>query len=80
MLGLSVGVHFPYSVTSRNQVYKQQYQQIQHDTDMEYKEGFFLKTLRSEVMASFVYHDSVWHHSNAFVLAFSMTKYSKSCS
>ena len=48
-------VCFPYSGTSRNQVYKQQYQQLQRDTGMKYKKGFFFKTLRSEVMASFTH-------------------------
>ena len=46
-------VCFPYSGTSRNQAYKQQYQRLQHDTGMKYKKEFFLKTLLSEVMASF---------------------------
>ena len=45
-------VCFPYSgtCTSRNQAYKQQYQQLQRDTGMKYKKGFFLKTLCSEVV------------------------------
>ena len=68
---------FPYSGTSHNQAYKQQYQRLQRDTGMEYKMGFFLKTLRSEVMASFAYHDSPRRHSSALELAFSMTEYSK---
>ena len=46
---------FPYSGTSRNQAYKQQYQRLQRDTGMKYKKGFFFKTLRSEVMASFTH-------------------------
>ena len=46
---------FPYSGTSRNQAYKQQYQRLQRDMDMKYKKGFFFKTLRSEVMASFTH-------------------------
>ena len=50
---VSVCVCFPYSGTSRNQAYKQQYQRLQRDTGMKYKKGFFFKTLRSEVMASF---------------------------
>ena len=41
--------------TSRNQAYKQQYQRLQRDTGMKYKKGFFFKTLRSEVMASFTH-------------------------
>ena len=45
-------VCFPYSGTSRNQAYKQQYQRLQHDMGMKFKKGFFFKTLRSEVMAS----------------------------
>ena len=53
VLGLSVCVCFPYSGTSRNQAYKQQYQRLQSDMGMKYITGFFLKTLRSEVMASF---------------------------
>ena len=48
-------VCFPYSGTSRNRAYKQQYQQLQRDTGMKYKKGFFFKTLRSEVMASFTH-------------------------
>ena len=50
-----VSVCFPYSGTSRNQAYKQQYQRLQRDTGMKYKMGFFFKTLRSEVMASFTH-------------------------
>ena len=50
-----VCVFFPYSGTSRNQAYKQQYQRLQRDTGMKYKKGFFFKTLRSEVMASFTH-------------------------
>ena len=46
---------FPYSGTSRNQAYKQQYQRLQRDTGMKFKKGFFFKTLRSEVMASFTH-------------------------
>ena len=34
---------FPYSSTSRNQAYKQQYKRLQRDTGMKYKNGFFLK-------------------------------------
>ena len=45
----------PYSGTSRIQAYKQQYQRLQRDTGMKYKKGFFFKTLRSEVMASFTH-------------------------
>ena len=52
-LSVCVCVCFPYSGTSRNQAYKQQYQRLQRDTGMKYKKGFFFKTLRSEVMASF---------------------------
>ena len=52
-----VCVCFPYSGTSRNQAYKQQYQRLQRDTGMKYKKGFFFKTLRSEVMASFTHLD-----------------------
>ena len=47
-----VCVCFPYSGTSRNQAYKQQYQRVQRDTDMKYKKGFFFKALRSEVMST----------------------------
>ena len=50
-----VCVCFPYSGTSRNQAYKQQYQRLQRDTGMKYKKGFFFKMLRSEVMASFTH-------------------------
>ena len=32
-----------------------QYQRLQPDTGMKYKKGFFFKTLRSEVMASFTH-------------------------
>ena len=39
--------------------------------------GFFLKTLRSEVMALFAYRDSPRQHSSALELAFSTTEYSK---
>ena len=79
VLGLSVClcVCFSYSGTSRNQAYKQQYQRLKRDTGMKYKNGFFLKTLRSEVMASFAYRDSPRLHSSALELAFSTTKYSK---
>ena len=73
----SVCVCFPYSGTSRNQAYKQQYQRLQRDTGMKCKKGFFLKTLRSEVMASFAYRDSPLRHSSALELAFSTTEYSK---
>ena len=52
---LCVCVCFPYSGTSRNQAYKQQYQRLQRDTGMKYKKGFFFKTLRSKVMASFTH-------------------------
>ena len=48
-------VCFPYSGTSRNQAYKQQYQRLQRDTGMKFKKGFFFKTLRSEVMVSFTH-------------------------
>ena len=58
-----VCVCFPYSGTSRNQAYKQHYQRLLRDTDMKYKKGFFLKTLRSEVMASFAYRDSPRRHA-----------------
>ena len=52
---VSVCVCVPYSGTSRNQAYKQQYQRLQRDTGMKYKKGFFFKTLCSEVMASFTH-------------------------
>ena len=52
---LCVCVCFPYSGTSHNQAYKQQYQRLQRDTGMKYKKGFFFKTLRSKVMASFTH-------------------------
>ena len=39
----------------RKQACKQQYQRLQRDTGMKYKKGFFFKTLRSEVMASFTH-------------------------
>ena len=68
---------FPYSGTSCNQAYKQQYQRLQRDTGMKYKEGFFLKTLRSEVTVSFAYRDSPRRHSSALELAFSTTEYYK---
>ena len=54
-LSVCLSVCFPYSGTSRNQAYKQQYQRLQRDTGMKYKNGFFFKTLRSEVMASFTH-------------------------
>ena len=54
-LSVCVCVCFPYSGTSRNQAYKQQYQRLQRDTGMKYKKGFFFKTLCSEVMASFTH-------------------------
>ena len=54
-LCVCLSVCFPYSGTSRNQAYKQQYQRLQLDTGMKYKKGFFFKTLRSEVMASFTH-------------------------
>ena len=52
VLSVCLCVCFPYSGTSRNQAYKQQFQR---DTGMKYKKGFFFKTLRSEVMASFTH-------------------------
>ena len=55
VLSVCVCVCFPYFGTSRNQAYKQQYQRLQRDTGMKYKKGFFFKTLRSEVMASFTH-------------------------
>ena len=55
VLSVCLYVCFPYSGTSRNQAYKQQYQRIQRNTDMKFKKGFFFKTLRSEVMASFTH-------------------------
>ena len=70
-------VCFPYSGTSRNRVYKQQYQRLQRDMGMKYKMGFFLKTLCSEVMASFAYRESRRRHSSTLELAFSLTEYSK---
>ena len=54
-LCVCLSVCFPYSGTSRNQAYKQQYQRLQRDTGMKCKKGFFFKTLRSEVMASFTH-------------------------
>ena len=54
-LSVCLCVCFPYSGTSRNHAYKQQYQRLQRDTGMKYKKGFFFKTLRSEVMASFTH-------------------------
>ena len=54
-LSVCLCVCFPYSGTSRNHTYKQQYQRLQHDTGMKYKKGFFFKMLRSEVMASFTH-------------------------
>ena len=54
-LCVCVCVCVPYSGTSRNQAYKQQYQRLQRDTGMKYKKGFFFKMLRSEVMASFTH-------------------------
>ena len=41
-LCVCVSVCFPYSGTSRNQAYKQQYQRIQRDTGMKYKKGILL--------------------------------------
>ena len=41
------------------------------------KRDFSLKTLLSEVMASFAYCDSPLQHSSALELAFSTTEYSK---
>ena len=52
---LCVCVCFPYSGTSRNQAYKQQYQRLQRDTGMKCKKGFFFKMLHSEVMVSFTH-------------------------
>ena len=43
----------------------------------EIKKGFFLKMLRSEVMASFAFRDSPRRNSSALELAFSTTEYSK---
>ena len=59
-LSVCVCVCFPYSGTSRNQAYKQQYQRLQRDAGMKYKKGFFFKTLRSEVMASFIHLEWLW--------------------
>ena len=58
-LSVCLCVCFPYSGTSRNQAYKQQYQRLQRDTGMKYKKGFFCKTLRSEVMDGVVYSPRV---------------------
>ena len=55
VLSVCLCVFFPYSGTSCNQVYKQQYQRLQRDTGMRYKKGFFFKTLRSVVIASFTH-------------------------
>ena len=55
VLSVCLCVCFPYSGTSRNQAYKQQYQRLQRDTSIKYKKGFFFKRLRSEVMASFAH-------------------------
>ena len=41
VLSVCLCVCFPYSGTSRNQAYKQQYQRLQRDTGMKYKKGFF---------------------------------------
>ena len=38
--GASLKEHW---AAQRNQVYKQQYQRLQHDTDLKYKNGIFLK-------------------------------------
>ena len=54
-LSVCLCVCFPYSGTLHNQAYKQQYQRLQRNTGMKYKKGFFFKTLRSEVMASFTH-------------------------
>ena len=42
---------------------------------MKFKKRCFLKTLRSEVMASFAYCDNSRRHSSALELAFSTTEY-----
>ena len=42
VLSVCLCVCFPYSGTSRNQAYKQQYQRLQRDTGMKYKKGFFI--------------------------------------
>ena len=42
-LSVCLCVCFPYSGTSRNQAYKQQYQRLQRDTGMKYKRDFSLK-------------------------------------
>ena len=55
VLSVCLCVCFPYSGTLHNQAYKQQYQRLKRDTGMKYKKGFFFKTLRSEVMASFTH-------------------------
>ena len=55
VLSVCLCVCFPYSGTSRNQAYKQQYQRLQRDTGMKYKKGFFFKMLRSEVIALFTH-------------------------
>ena len=47
VLSVCLCVCFPYSGTSRNQAYKQQYQRLQLDTGMKYKKGFFFKTFHS---------------------------------
>ena len=72
VLGLSVCVCFPYPGTSRNQTYKQQYQRLQCDTGMKYKKEYFLKTIRSEVIASFAYRDSPLLHSAPLSLLFQL--------
>ena len=61
-LSVCLCVCFPYSGTSRNQAYKQQYQRLQRDTGMKFKKGFFVKTLRSEVMALFTHLEQLRRH------------------
>ena len=46
---------FPILAPRAIRLYKQQYQRLQRDTGMKYKKGFFFKTLRFEVMASFTH-------------------------
>ena len=43
VLSVCLCVCFPYSGTSRNQAYKQQYQRLQRDTGMKLKRDFSLK-------------------------------------
>ena len=61
---LCVCVCFPYSGTSRDQAYKQRYQQLQRDTGMKYKKGFFFNI----IIIIIIYYYYNKHHDRIVAL------------